>query len=107
MKVKGFRPHVRSVTLKGLLRCAQTTHSLTPALCLRGEFLLADVPKETKRTFARDLAGLRPDTALLSRNEMVSLKLTPLRFAQTGEPKAFRSVLRDSGERQGLWKIKN
>jgi len=43
---------------------------------LLGEFLLADDPKETKKSDARDLAGLRPDTPLLSRNEMVSLKLT-------------------------------
>jgi len=48
---------------------------------LQGEFLFPNDEKETKKSDARDLAGLRPDTPLLSQNEMVSLKLTPLRFA--------------------------
>jgi hypothetical protein len=66
IKVKGFRPR---------------------ASRLLGEFLLPDDAKETKRSDARDLAGLRPDTPLLSRNEMDSLELPPLRSGQTGEPK--------------------
>ncbi|MEN1726953.1 MAG: hypothetical protein AAGJ52_00810 [Pseudomonadota bacterium] len=36
------------MTLKGFLRCAQTTLSLTPALRLQGEFLLANDSKETR-----------------------------------------------------------
>ena len=63
---------------------------------------MANDPKDTKKSDARDLAGRWPDTPLLRRNEMVSLKLTPLRFAQTGEPKSlsFRPALLD--ERLGL-----
>jgi len=48
---------------------------------LQGEFLFPDDEKGTKKSDARDLAGLRPDTPLLSRNEMVSLKLASLRQA--------------------------
>jgi hypothetical protein len=55
-----FRRHVRSATLKGFLRCAQTTDSLSPALRLHGEFLLPDDAKETKRSDAHEAAGLRP-----------------------------------------------
>ena len=63
--------------------------------------------KKPKKSDARGLAGLRPDTPLLRRNEMVSLKLTPLRFAQTGEPKSlsFRPALLD--ERLGLGQVKS
>ena len=48
--------------------------------------------------------ALTPLTALLSRNEMVSLKLPPLCCGQTGEPKglSFRPALLD--ERLGLEK---
>jgi len=90
-----------------------------------GEHLLADDPKEAKKSDARDLAGLRPDTLLLSRNEMVSLKLTRYAFtpgllgpkAQTALafPAALRSNRRAQSlssrlplldERQGLRQVK-
>jgi len=75
---------------------------------LQGEFLFPDDEKGTKKSVARDLAGLRPDTPLLSRNEMVSLKLTRYAFtpgllvptAQTAL--AFPAALRSNRRAQSL-----
>ena len=109
-------------TLRSRLRFAHVSQRLSPTLRLLGEFLLPDDAKETKRSgrprprrlrrsppradrHSVSASSLRETaltalTALLGRNGWSCLN--SLRSAQTGTPTLSRSVLRDSGERQGL-----
>jgi len=64
--------------LFGLSRRDKKVKGVSPTLRLQGEFLLPDDAKETKKSGAHDLAGLRPDTALLRPERLAMLKLASL-----------------------------
>jgi hypothetical protein len=99
----------------GLIRCADLTpeahchlslrdrrvKSVSPSLRLHGEFLLADDPKETKRSGAHEIAGLCPDTARLRPERLAMLKLASLRSTRTGMSRKPRSGLRCSTTFEG------
>jgi len=65
---------------------------------LQGEFLLADDPKETKRSGAYEIAGRWPDTARLRPERLAMLKLASLKQAC---PEGLRSGLRCSTTFEG------
>jgi len=56
-----FRLYLRTVTLKGFLRCTQTAQSLTPALRLHGECLFPNNDKETKKSKTKQVKPLVKD----------------------------------------------